>query len=82
VGCGETRLIERVGGIVGAEDPLLSRRVGSETDWTVQYRMNRHTAFTGGYSHFFPGPFIEESGAAEGIHLAYIMIQYTFSRDP
>ena len=26
----------------------MSRRVGSETDWTVQYRMNRHTFFTGG----------------------------------
>jgi hypothetical protein len=40
--------------------------------------MNRHHVFTGGYSHFFPGPFIEESGSAEGIHFGYIMVQYTF----
>ncbi len=66
------------GGIVRPADPLLSRRVGSEMDWTLQYQMNRHTVVTGGYSHFFPGPFIEESGPAEGIHFAYIMIQYTF----
>ena len=66
------------GGIVRPADPLLSRRVGSEMDWTLQYRMNRHTVVTGGYSHFFPGPFIKESGPAEGIHFAYIMIQYTF----
>ncbi len=66
------------GGIVRPGNPLLSRRVGSEMDWTLQYRMNRHTAITGGYSHFFPGPFIEESGPAEGIHFVYIMIQYTF----
>jgi hypothetical protein len=66
------------GGIVRPADPLLSRRLGSEMDWTVQYRLNRHTVFTFGYSHFFPGPFIEESGSAEGIHFAYIMIQYTF----
>ena len=26
----------------------MSRRVGSEIDWTVQYRMNRHTSLTGG----------------------------------
>ncbi len=66
------------GGIVRAADPLLSRRVGSEMDWTLQYRMNRHHVFTGGYSHFFPGPFIEESGSAEGINFGYIMVQYTF----
>jgi len=66
------------GRIVRADDPLLSRRVGSEMDWTVAYRMNRHTVFTFGYSHFFPGPFIKESGPAEGIHFAYIMVQYTF----
>ena len=66
------------GGIVRAADPLLSRRLGSEMDGTVQYRMNRHTIFTLGYSHFFSGPFIEESGSAEGIHFGYIMIQYTF----
>jgi hypothetical protein len=66
------------GGIVRGADPLLSRRLGSEMDWTVQYRMNRHTVFTLGYSHFSPGPFIEESGSAEGIHFAYIMLQYTF----
>ncbi len=51
-------------------------------DWTVPYRMNRHTAITGGYSDFFPGPFIQESGAAEGIHFEYIMIQYTFEEIP
>lgn len=66
------------GGIVRAADPLLPRRLGSEMDWTVQYRMNRHHVFTGGYSYFFPGPFIEESGSAEGIHFIYMMIQYTF----
>jgi len=66
------------GGIVRPGNPLLSRRLGSEMDWTLQYRMNRHTVVTGGYSHFFPGPFIKESGPAEGIHFAYIMIQYTF----
>ncbi len=66
------------GGIVRPGNPLLSRRLGSEMDWTLQYRMNRHTVVTGGYSHFFPGPFIKESGPAEGIHFAYMMIQYTF----
>ncbi len=66
------------GGIVGAADPLLSRRVGSEMDWTFAYRMNRHTVFTLGYSHFLPRSFIKESGAGEGIHFAYLMIQYTF----
>jgi hypothetical protein len=52
--------------------------VGSEVDWTVGYRMNRHTSLTAGYSHFFPGPFLTESGPDEGTNFGYIMIQYTF----
>ncbi len=44
------------GGIIGAADPLLSRPVVSEMDWTFAYQMNRHTAFILGYSHFFRVP--------------------------
>ena len=66
------------GGIVRNGDPTLPRRVGSEIDWTFQFRANRHTAVTFGYSHFFPGPFIAESGPADSTDFGYAMIQYTF----
>ncbi|MEE8349802.1 MAG: alginate export family protein [Acidobacteriota bacterium] len=66
------------GGVVLPGNPLLSRRVGSEVDFTFQYPINRHVVFTSGYSHFFPGAFVEESKSAKGIDFGYVMVQYTF----
>lgn len=60
------------GGIVRNGDPTLPRRVGSEIDWTFQYRMNRHTVVTFGYSHFFPGPFMMKSGPTESVDFGYV----------
>jgi len=66
------------GGVLRAGNPLLPQRVGWELDWTLRFGINRHTVFTAGYSHFFPGPFIEESGPDNGIDFSYLAIQYTF----
>ncbi len=66
------------GGTVLPGNPLFSRRIGSEIDFTFQYPINRHVVFSSGYSHFFPGSFVKESKEAKGIDFVYGMIQYTF----
>jgi hypothetical protein len=52
--------------------------VGSEIDLTLKYNFDRHTLMQLGYSHFFAGDFIDESGPDDDIDFAYAMLQYTF----
>jgi hypothetical protein len=58
--------------------PAPSRRIGLELDFTGTYQVNRHLLFTGGYSHFFPGAFIRDTGPDEHIDFGYLAVQYTF----
>ena len=66
------------GRVVRAGDSGDSKRVGSEIDLTWRYGFNRHTLLVIGYSHFFAGKFISQSGSDEDIDFGYIMLQYTF----
>ena len=52
--------------------------VGSEVDITVMYKYNRHTKFWVGYSHFFAGQFIEDTGSSSDIDFIYMQVKYTF----
>ena len=55
-----------------------SQDVGGEVDFTVKYIFNRHFVGAVGYSHFFPGDFIKETGTGKDIDFYYIMFAYTF----
>lgn len=55
-----------------------SRDVGQEIDLLLRYQIDRHQSVIGGYSHFFPGTFIKQSGRHEGIDLAYLIWLFTF----
>lgn len=55
-----------------------SREVGGEIDLVVKYPLDRHTLLLVGYSHFFPGEFIEQTGSAKDIDFVYTAIQFTF----
>ncbi|UCF37885.1 MAG: alginate export family protein [Acidobacteriota bacterium] len=66
------------GGVVREGSGGESKSIGSEVDFTLSSPVNRHLVVTGGYSHFFPGTFIEESGSAEGINFLYLAVQTTF----
>jgi len=44
----------------------------------IDYQLGRHLVVTLGYSHFFPGTFIDQSGPSEGIDFVYLPVQYTF----
>jgi hypothetical protein len=55
-----------------------SSSIGSELDLAVRHRFDRHTVGIVGYSHFFAGDFIKESGASDDIDWVWVQMQYTF----
>ncbi len=64
--------------VVRAGAPGTSRDVGGEIDLVVKYKLDRHTLLMVGYSHFFPGRFIEQTGSSKDIDFVYTSIQFTF----
>jgi hypothetical protein len=66
------------GGVVRAAGTSGENEVGSEIDLLAKYQFNRHLLGMLGYSHFFAGPFIEDTGPSEDIDFVYVSMQYTF----
>jgi hypothetical protein len=54
------------------------KRIGSEIDLLLTWQVDRHLLTYFGYSHFFPGQFIEDTGDDEAIDFVYVAVQYTF----
>ena len=52
--------------------------VGSEVDLTALIKMNKHTNILLGYSHFFPGTFIDKTGPDEDIDFVYTQVGFDF----
>lgn len=66
------------GGVLREADAGTSSEIGSELDVTATYKYSRNVLLAAGYSRFFAGDFIEESGPSEDIDFAYVSAQYTF----
>jgi len=66
------------GGVVRPGIAGSSHNIGSEMDLTVSYKFDRHALLVGGYNHFFPDDFIQETGPAKAIDFFYMTFQYTF----
>jgi hypothetical protein len=66
------------GAVFRAGAPGSPKRVGSEVDAILKYALRRHMDFGFGYTHFFPGKFLEETGPAKNLILTYLWAQYTF----
>lgn len=66
------------GGVVRAGDAGTAREVGQELDITIICPLDQHTAAQVGYSRFWAGDFIEQSGAGQDVDFAYAQVQYTF----
>jgi hypothetical protein len=66
------------GGVARAGSAGTSREVGVELDLTVKQPLSRHTVVVAGYSHFFAGDFIDESGSGDDIDFVYTTLQHTF----
>lgn len=52
--------------------------VGHELDTTIVYKFDRHTSFLFGWSHLWPGTFIETTGASEDVDFFYVQYAYKF----
>ncbi|HMP74024.1 MAG TPA: alginate export family protein [Kiritimatiellia bacterium] len=66
------------GGILREADAGTSGDLGSELDVRVTWRMDRPTSMMAGYSRFFAGEFIKQSGPSKDIDFVYASIHYTF----
>jgi hypothetical protein len=52
--------------------------IGSEIDFLLNWQVDRHLLLYGGYSHFFAGDFIQDTGPSHDIDFAYFALVYTF----
>lgn len=66
------------GGIVRGGGATGSTSVGSELDFTFKYPVDPHLMIEFGYSHFFDGSVLEQSGTHKDIDFAYLQAEYTF----
>jgi len=55
-----------------------SEEVGQELDLTVVYAVDANLTLQGGYSHFFAGDFLSETGASEDVDWLYFQTVYKF----
>lgn len=51
---------------------------GSEADLTVQWNVNKNLQFEGGYSHFFAGDYLADTGPADDADFGYVQAKLTF----
>ena len=51
---------------------------GSEIDLTATWNVNKHLQVEGGYSHFFAGDYLSDTGAADDADFGYIQAKLTF----
>ena len=66
------------GGVVRRGAPGTSKDVGTEFDLVANYKFNRHLDVEAGYSHFFPGTFIKQTGPDNDINFFYLQTQIYF----
>lgn len=66
------------GGVARAAGGSGSSYVGSELDLLITWQIDRHLQAYGGYSHFFAGDFIQDTGPSENIDFVYLALTYTF----
>jgi hypothetical protein len=74
----EDALYNAGGGVVRAGAAGTDEFVGYELDLTAGYSITRHWSALVGYSHFFPGDFIDETGRSDDIDFVYAQLKATF----
>ena len=66
------------GGVLRADSGSDETFIGSEVDLLLNWQFDRHLSGYIGYSHFFAGDFIEQTGPSEDIDFVYAALMYTF----
>jgi hypothetical protein len=51
---------------------------GHEIDFTASCKLNAHVGFMAGYSHFFAGNYLADTGASDDANFAYVQVQFDF----
>ena len=62
--------------IVRPITPAASNHAGSELDFTVLWRALEQVEVQAGYSHFFAGSYLSDTGAADDADFAYLMVTF------
>ena len=55
-----------------------SDSVGYEADVTLTYTVSKNLSFEGGYSHFFAGDYLSDTGASDDADFVYLQTSITF----
>jgi hypothetical protein len=71
-------IYNKSGVVLRRGDTTTARYVGAETDLYATYSFDRHLLFYVGYSHFFSGDFIKQTGSSDDSNYYYAAVQYTF----
>jgi hypothetical protein len=66
------------GNVARASIPGASMALGSEIDFTAQWRLQRHLRIDGGGAVFTPGQFMKDTGAAEQYTWAFASLTAIF----
>jgi hypothetical protein len=66
------------GAVVRASTPGSSSHIGSVADLLLNWQIDRHLSTYFGYSHFFAGKFIEQTGPHQDIDFLYAAATYKF----
>jgi len=75
---GQDAVYQTTGGVLRANAPNTSNSIGSEMDFLLNWQVDRHLNCYAGYSHFFAGRFVEQTGASEDIDFLYAAVTYKF----
>ncbi|MCP5557048.1 MAG: alginate export family protein [Verrucomicrobiaceae bacterium] len=70
----------RVNGTTQVRDisPGADKFRGSELDLTAAYKVNKNLSFLVGYSHFFAGSYLSDTGAGDDADFGYAQVQINF----
>ena len=66
------------GGVMRSGGSGNSNDIGYEIDFTTNYKFTKHIKVLVGYSHFFPGKFVKQTGSSEHMDFIYTQLGYTF----
>lgn len=66
------------GGVLRAAGGSGEREIGQEVDVRLTHQLDRHLLLQLGYSHFFAGDFLDDTGPADDADFLYAQVQYTF----
>lgn len=55
-----------------------ARNIGSEIDLLLRWQIDHHLSSYFGYSHFFHGSYIQDTGPHKDVDFTYAAVQYTF----